>query len=398
MGPAGDTASGGPGAEAGSDAGSNSTSESGETGPAVATDTESAPGPLSGETDSSSEVSGGSENARSAVEPGELGPPETGPSTVDEASEPVQTEADDRGQGAGDSESPGEPGENGPAEPADTNEADPRAAAGDGPGDPERVQPGDPERDQPAAATDTDPGPGTEPGENGPGSVSDNPGVPADDNAPDAGFASTVTRGAVGGGDTAAGAEPSGKEPADTGPEGRPDISARYPADYIESSAPPPSVDRPHISPESWVGDINPDTDAPGRDINCGECARAVQDAWSGNPSVAAALADTESGGEVVGRMSEWAGTSPEPATMDQIEAKLTELGPGSSAVVGIDYYDGDGHWFNAVNEGGTIKAVDGQSGDVGSWPPSKPNLRFDESQIQTSDAIYFGPDGRTVR
>ena len=96
--------------------------------------------------------------------------------------------------------------------------------------------------------------------------------------------------------------------------------------------------------------------------------------------------------------MTEFAGVAPEPATMDQVADKLTELGPGSSAIVGFDRADGSGHWFNAVNDGGTIKAVDGQSGTVGAWPPSSDAFGFDESEMANSDAIYFDSDSNPVK
>ena len=46
----------------------------------------------------------------------------------------------------------------------------------------------------------------------------------------------------------------------------------------------------------------------------------------------------------------------------------------------------------------GTILAVDGQSGKLEKWPPSKNGLGFDESQMSGSDAIYFTADGEVVR
>lgn len=178
----------------------------------------------------------------------------------------------------------------------------------------------------------------------------------------------------------------------------RPDIASRYPADYVPSTDPPPQVDGPHDSPEKWAADVNPDRDAPGRDNNCAECARAVDSTWQGNPAAAAAMADPDAPGEPVARMSEWAGQAPTEATMSDIQQRLEELGPGSRAVVGFDREDGPGHWFNAVNDEGTIKAVDGQSGLVETWPPSVDGLGFDESEMANSDAIFSSPDGKVVR
>lgn len=175
-------------------------------------------------------------------------------------------------------------------------------------------------------------------------------------------------------------------------------MASRYPDDYAPSTDEPPSVEGPHESPESWADDINPDKDAPGRDVNCAECARAVQNTWQGEPSTAAAMSGDSGEQPCPGRMAEWAEESPQQASMADIQQQLQDLGPGSSAIVGFDRNSGSGHWFNAVNDGGTIKAVDGQSGEVGSWPPSKYEMGFDESVMRYSDAIYFTPDGEVVK
>lgn len=125
-------------------------------------------------------------------------------------------------------------------------------------------------------------------------------------------------------------------EASDSGVSGRPDIVARYPGDYVRSPEPPPDVTRAHEHPETWVDEINaPGADNPGRDNNCGECSRAVDNTWSGHPATAAALADRNAGGEPVERMTEWAGTSPSPTTMTEIGQRLSDLGPGSSYVFG---------------------------------------------------------------
>ena len=96
--------------------------------------------------------------------------------------------------------------------------------------------------------------------------------------------------------------------------------------------------------------------------------------------------------------MAEWAGTKPVPASMADIKKRLDKLGPGSSAIVGCDWKSGGGHWFNAVNESGTVKAIDGQSGKVETWPPTFERFRYDESKMSYSDAIFFIPDGKAVR
>ena len=186
---------------------------------------------------------------------------------------------------------------------------------------------------------------------------------------------------------------------ADTPSAERPDVASEYPAEYVPSADPPPNVDGPHESPENWAADINPDRDAPGRDNNCADCARSVDSTWHGDPAAAAAMADPDVRGEPVARMSDWAGEPPQEASMSDVQQRLEELGPGSSAIVGFDRDDGTGHWFNAVNDDGTIKAVDGQSGFVESWPPSDDGLGFNENDDMIySDAVFFAPDGKVVK
>ncbi len=156
-------------------------------------------------------------------------------------------------------------------------------------------------------------------------------------------------------------------------------------------------MDRPHQSPEGWANDINPAKGLPSGVRNCGECARAVQETWTGTPSTAAEMVPGMRG-EHPGMMDYWAGEYPQPATMDQISQRLTDLGPGSSAIVRCLWDPVNGHYFNAVNDKGTIKAVDGQSGRVETWPPSCGGLGFDESYMKDPHAFYFDSRGNTVR
>jgi Papain fold toxin 1, glutamine deamidase len=83
---------------------------------------------------------------------------------------------------------------------------------------------------------------------------------------------------------------------------------------------------------------------------------------------------------------------------MTEIGRTLGDLGPGSLAVVGCDWKTGGGHWFNAVNDEGTVKAVDGQSGCIEAWPPTNAGLGFDENRMRYSDAVYFTGDGKVVK
>lgn len=56
------------------------------------------------------------------------------------------------------------------------------------------------------------------------------------------------------------------------------------------------------------------------------------------------------------------------------------------------------GHWFNAVNDAGTVRAVGGQSSRVETWPPSVHGFGWDESRIENSDVLFFTSDGKVVR
>jgi hypothetical protein len=180
---------------------------------------------------------------------------------------------------------------------------------------------------------------------------------------------------------------------------GYPDIHARYPADYKPApDAPLPAIEGPHESPDVWVDAINSDKSGDGRMLNCGDCSRCVDGTWHGFPAVAAAVNYPQYVGDNPARMAEWAGVDPIHASMAEVRQRLDELGPGSSAIVGCDWKNGKGHWFNGINDGGAVKAVDGQHGLVESWPPTLSGIGFDESQMSYSDAIYFTPDGKVVR
>jgi hypothetical protein len=178
----------------------------------------------------------------------------------------------------------------------------------------------------------------------------------------------------------------------------RPDMADRHPTRYTRPADPLPRIEGPGEHPARWLADIYPGRERHERPNNCGECARAVDNTWHGLPSAAAELANRKVGGERPAVMDEWAGQSPEPASVAAIRQRLRELGPGSSAVVGFDREDAPGHWFNAVNHEGTVLAVDGQAARFEEWPPSKDGLGFDESDMSYSDAIYFTADGKVVR
>ena len=127
----------------------------------------------------------------------------------------------------------------------------------------------------------------------------------------------------------------------------------------------------PYESPERWVADINGGgKDLPGRDVNCVDCTRAVEANWRGHDAVAAPLGESLRRGTSAARLEEWSGGDLIPASTAEVEARLVEMGPNSSAMLVSRWRNGTAHAFNAVNDGGVVKWVDGQLARVSIWPP----------------------------
>lgn len=173
----------------------------------------------------------------------------------------------------------------------------------------------------------------------------------------------------------------------------------RHSGEYLPPShtTPKPDVLEPFHDPREWVDRINPDPATPGRNNNCGECARATELSWHSVPAVSAAYGYPDSGGESDNRMEEWTGSQLRPMTFSEIGSKLTEEGSGGSALVAVGWRHGGGHWFNAVNYHGEVLAVDGQSGKVERWPPTEEGSGIDESLISESLAIVYDRSGRII-
>lgn len=150
-----------------------------------------------------------------------------------------------------------------------------------------------------------------------------------------------------------------------------------------------------YTSPEKWVSEINrPGMHTPGRNNNCVDCARAVESTWRGDPVKAAAVADPNAAGVSPSLITNWAGGRFRTATYTDIERGLNALGDHSSAIIVSEWAGGRGaHAFNAVNDGGIVKFVDGQSATVSGWPP----ISWSESQTSRSWAVYFDANGNPV-
>jgi hypothetical protein len=93
--------------------------------------------------------------------------------------------------------------------------------------------------------------------------------------------------------------------------------------------------------------------------------------------------------------MDAWTDGDRTPTTFDNIKDRLEALGPGSSAIVGVDWTAGGGHWFNALNERGVVIASDGQSGKTERWPPTHGDLGYEEIDCRAVDAIFVDPHGK---
>ncbi|MFJ6789011.1 toxin glutamine deamidase domain-containing protein [Streptomyces angustmyceticus] len=122
----------------------------------------------------------------------------------------------------------------------------------------------------------------------------------------------------------------------------------------------------------------------PGRSNNCADCSRSFLESWYGNPQVSAPRTpdlnadgtpdhwspETDANENIInwtGAPHSYAGTSPDGH--DAIAKDLLKAGPGSSAIVQVNWADGGGHAFNAVNHDGRIVWVDTQSGEVSEKP-----------------------------
>ncbi|MPY49036.1 toxin glutamine deamidase domain-containing protein [Streptomyces acidicola] len=125
----------------------------------------------------------------------------------------------------------------------------------------------------------------------------------------------------------------------------------------------------------------------PGRSNNCADCSRSFLETWYGNPQVSAARTpdydengnhdpftpeDNANDNQIrwTGAAHTYAGPGGDPATADNIASVLQQAGPGSAAIVQVDWPNGGGgHAFNVVNHNGNIVWIDTQSGEVSNEP-----------------------------
>lgn len=178
-----------------------------------------------------------------------------------------------------------------------------------------------------------------------------------------------------------------------------------YPNDYIRPDDrdwdPVPDELEPFAPPRNfarWVNDRGPSR--PGRDVNCADCARAVELCWRGTPQVSAARAPRH-GGESRAQIEEWLGRKLEDHTFDSIGNGLESAGHGASAYIVVWWKEGGGHAFNAVNRDGEVYWIDAQPdrGIVELWPPHalRSSEGYDEGWVRKTVAALYNQDGSAL-
>lgn len=142
--------------------------------------------------------------------------------------------------------------------------------------------------------------------------------------------------------------------------------------------------------PSSWIRDVNGGGSAePGRNNNCVDCARATEVRWRGGSGTAARHIDANAHGAPAQILESWTGGTLESTSIESIATALLGHGHGSSAIVVSAWHGGGAHAYNAVNDHGEVKWLDGQSGRADRWPPPY------ASQARSSWAIVMDSSGK---
>ena len=168
---------------------------------------------------------------------------------------------------------------------------------------------------------------------------------------------------------------------SDSGYRDRPlrEFRERCPDEYIEPWA--SSVRGEEFPPpERFADTVNPKFgESPSYEVNCCDCARAVERTLRGDHETAAGRSIVtgpdgvpQCKGETPEQLEEWAGEPFTSVEVADIGERVEAAGPGASAIAISKYEYPDGvtgvHAYNAVNDGGEVKVVDGQSGEVLPW------------------------------
>ena len=126
----------------------------------------------------------------------------------------------------------------------------------------------------------------------------------------------------------------------------------------------------------SWIAEINPNYNPfnpwSTYNSNCGSCALAVHNRLKGYKDIVAGRINIAPQDR---DMEELTGLKCKYMKPADIEKVLVNRGPGSELIVGINRYEGSGHWFNVFYDGKDFYTVDGQSGKIMDWPHDYKNV-----------------------
>ncbi|WP_318841844.1 VENN motif pre-toxin domain-containing protein, partial [Pluralibacter gergoviae] len=111
------------------------------------------------------------------------------------------------------------------------------------------------------------------------------------------------------------------------------------------------------------IKNVNPGYPDPGRTHNCVNCSIATDATLSGNP--ASALPVNHNNGVPLTVLEKQYGTKFKyVSSSESIEQQMIGAGPGSRGIVFGSYGPGQpGHVFNVINQNGTVRFLDGQTG-----------------------------------
>ncbi|MBK0031096.1 hypothetical protein IBT47_02265, partial [Erwinia sp. S43] len=111
------------------------------------------------------------------------------------------------------------------------------------------------------------------------------------------------------------------------------------------------------------IKNVNPGYPEPGRTHNCVNCSVATDATLSGNP--ASALPINHNNGVPLSVLEKQYGTKFRyVSSSETITQQMKNAGPGSRGIVFGSYGPGQpGHVFNVVNQNGTVRFLDGQTG-----------------------------------
>jgi RHS repeat-associated protein len=133
----------------------------------------------------------------------------------------------------------------------------------------------------------------------------------------------------------------------------------------ISRSAIPESPGESSSPSAGSIRSVNPGFPGPGRVNNCVNCSIATDATLAWRPASALPSARPQA----ISVLEKLFGGTFKPATAESIAAELEAAGPGARGIVfGARQGGQAGHVFNAVNQRGTIRFLDGQTGGVASF------------------------------